>query len=37
MPPSLVGAPYLHPTDTRVMFLRNELVCKDTCSVIGGC
>ena len=41
VPPSLVGAFYLHPpppppTDARAIFLQNDLLCNDTCSVTGG-
>ena len=35
-PPSLVGAYYLQPPDARAIFLHNDLLCKDTCSVTGG-
>ena len=37
LPPSLVGAYYLHPPDARAMFLHNDLICDGTCSVTGGC
>ena len=36
VPPSLVGAYYLQPPDTRAIFLQNDLLCNDTCSVTGG-
>ena len=36
MPPSLVGAYYLQPPDARAIFLHNDLLCNDTCSVTGG-
>ena len=36
VPPSLVGAYYLQPPDTRAIFLHNDLLCNDTCSVTGG-
>ena len=36
VPPSLVGAYYLHPPDPRALFLHNDLLCNDTCSVTGG-
>ena len=35
-PPSLVGAYYLQPPDARAIFLHNDLLCNDTCSVTGG-
>ena len=35
-PPSLVGAYYLHPRRTYHIFLHNNLLCSDTCSVSGG-
>ena len=35
-PPSLVGAYYLQPPDPRAIFLHNDLLCNDTCSVTGG-
>ena len=35
-PPSLVSAYYLQPTDARAIFLHNELLCNDTCSVTRG-
>ena len=36
VPPSLVGAYYLQPPDARAIFLHNDLLCNDTCSVTGG-
>ena len=36
LPPSLVGAYYLHPPDARAITLHNDLLCNDTCSVTGG-
>ena len=36
MPPSLVGAYYLHPPDARAIFLHSDLLCNGTCSVTGG-
>ena len=36
VPPSLVGAYYLQPPDARAIFLNNDLLCNDTCSVTGG-
>ena len=36
-PPNLVGAYYLHPPDARAINLHNDLLCKGTCSVTGGC
>ena len=36
VPPSLVGAYYLHPPDARAIFLHNDLLCNGTCSVTGG-
>ena len=35
-PPSLVGAYYLQPPDARAIFLHNDLLCNDMCSVTGG-
>ena len=35
-PPSLVGAYYLQPPDTRAIFLHSNLLCNGTCSVTGG-
>ena len=35
-PPSLVGAYYLQPPDARAIFLHDDLLCNDTCSVTGG-
>ena len=35
-PTSLVGAYYLQPPDARAIFLHNDLLCNDTCSVTGG-
>ena len=35
-PPSLVGAYYLQPPEARAIFLHNDLLCNDTCSVTGG-
>ena len=35
-PPSLVGAYYLRPPDTRAIFSHNDLLCNGTCSVSGG-
>ena len=35
-PPSLVGAYYLQPPDTRAISLHDDLLCNDTCSVTGG-
>ena len=35
-PPRLVGAYYLHPPDARAIFLHNDLLCNDMCSVTGG-
>ena len=35
-PPSLVRAYYLQPPDARAIFLHNDLLCNDTCSVTGG-
>ena len=35
-PPSLVSAYYLQPPDARAIFLHNDLLCNDTCSVTGG-
>ena len=35
-PPSLVGAYYLQPPDARAIFLHNDSLCNDTCSVTGG-
>ena len=35
-PPSLVGAYYLQPPDARAIFLHNDFLCNDTCSVTGG-
>ena len=31
-----MGAYYLHPPDSRAIFLHNELLCNDTCFVNGG-
>ena len=36
MPSSLVGAFYLQPPDARAIFLHNDLLCNDTCSVARG-
>ena len=36
VPPSLVGAHYLHPPDAREICLHNDLLCYDTCSVTRG-
>ena len=36
VPPSLVGAYYLHPPNARAIYLHNDLPCNDTCSVTGG-
>ena len=36
LPASLVGAYYLHPSGARAIFLHNDLLCNDTCSVTGG-
>ena len=36
MPPSLVGAYYSQPPDARAIFLHNDFLCNDTCSVTGG-
>ena len=36
VPPSLVGAYYLQPQDARAIFLHDDLLCNDTCSVTGG-
>ena len=36
VPPSLVGAYYLHPPDARAIFLHDDLLCKGTCYVTGG-
>ena len=36
VPPSLVGAYYLHPPDARAIFSYNDLLCNGTCSVTGG-
>ena len=36
VPPSLVGAYYLQPPDARAIFLHNDLLYNDTCSVTGG-
>ena len=36
VPPSLVGAYYLHPPDARAIFLHSNLLCNGTCSVTGG-
>ena len=36
LPPSLVGAYYLQLPDARAIFLHNDLLCNDTCSVTGG-
>ena len=33
---SLLGAYYLH-NDARAIFLNNDLLCNDKCSVAGGC
>ena len=35
-PPRLVGAYYLHPPRHSAIFLHNDLLCNDTCSVTGG-
>ena len=35
-PPSLVNAYYLHPPEARAIFLHNDLLCNDACSVTGG-
>ena len=37
LPPSLVGAYYMHPSDARGIFLPNDLQCNGTCSVTRGC
>ena len=34
--PSIVGAYYLPPQNARTIFLHNDLLCNDTCSVTGG-
>ena len=31
-----MGAYYLQPPDARAIFLHNDLLCNDTCSVTGG-
>ena len=31
-----MGAYYLQPPDARAIFLHNDLLCNDTCSVNGG-
>ena len=36
VPPSLVGAYYLHPSDVRAIFLHNDVQCNGTCCVTGG-
>ena len=35
-PASLVGAYYLHPPDARAIFSHYDILCKGTCSAIGG-
>ena len=35
-PPSLLGAYYLQPPGAGAIFLHNDLICNDTCSVTGG-
>ena len=35
-PPCLVCAYYLQPPDARAIFLHNDLLCNETCSVTGG-
>ena len=32
----LAGAYYLNPSDASAIFLDNDLLCHDTCSVTGG-
>ena len=35
-PPILAGAYYLHLSGARAIFLHDDLLCNDTCSVTGG-
>ena len=36
VPPSLVGAYYLHPTDARAIIFHNDLLRDDACFATGG-